>query len=220
MPSVIGGLRGGFHYFLFRIREGKRESTLNIELPPSERVVSLRISTFNAVRGESKRNWKRFSRDRGFPNGEQLSVHWPGRYWNFFVIPFPLQGGSTSLRITRSINWNRRLDRDPRSTALRYFTRSGTGAISEFHPVLVYATSAVRWPDALWLWTLTTRIIRTSRRYIVWFRVYGIGKFSVYEGSDVKVEKRQTCVVLLYSNDIWYLYIFPIVCEFLLLHWR
>lgn len=72
------------------------------------------------------------------------SVHWPGRYWNFFVILFPLQGGSTSLRITRSINRNRRLDRDPRSTALRYFTCSGTGAISEFHPVLVYATSAVR----------------------------------------------------------------------------
>ena len=83
MPSVIGSLRGGFHYFLFRIREGKRESTLNIELPPTKDVVSLRISTFNAVRGESKRNWKRFSRDRGFPNGE-------GSAYSFGPLAWPL----------------------------------------------------------------------------------------------------------------------------------
>lgn len=32
-------------------------------------------------------------------------------------------------------------------------------------------------------------------------RVYGIGKFNAYEGSDVKVEKRQTCIVLLYFSN-------------------
>lgn len=33
--------------------------------------------------------------------------------------------------------------------------------------------------------------------------MYGIGKFNAYEGSDVKVEKRQTCIVLLYFFNIF-----------------
>lgn len=82
------GPSGDFDYFLSGISQGIAEGALKDR---ANDVVSLRISTFNAARGESKRNWRRSSRDRSFhERGGQLrraaSVHWPGPLLEFLRV--------------------------------------------------------------------------------------------------------------------------------------